>query len=256
MESNGKQYQQFMQFEPQNLNPADPDEYYYVYNYQFLIYLINKCLSSCLTGLSSVTSCPTTTAPTLSFDATSQKCTLNLNNSFYGYNESNKINVYLNNAMYAILASLPANLVNKNQLGMDYQINNLISQSPTQLEQDYSTIPLWNPVSSIIFTSNLIPIYQSMTPPLQAYANGQLINNSSNSNYLNVVTDFIANDMQFVPYIQYSASVYRYLSLKPNTEIRNIDLQVYWMNKNNGKLKPLYLGVGASASVKLFLDRV
>ena len=64
-----------------------------------------------------------------------------------------------------------------------------------------------------------------MTPPLQAYANDQLINNSSSSNYLNVVTDFIANDIEFVPYIQYSASVYRYLSLKPNTEIRNIDLQ-------------------------------
>src|ERR1700741_5218027 len=47
MEINGKQYQQFMQFEPQNLNPAEPDEYYYVYNYHFLIYLVNKCLASC-----------------------------------------------------------------------------------------------------------------------------------------------------------------------------------------------------------------
>ena len=158
--------------------------------------------------------------------------------------------------MYALFASLPASLVNKNQLGMDYQLNNLISQSKTQLVQDYTTVPLWNPISSIIFTSNLLPIYQSMTPPLQVYENGQLTNNSSNSNYLNVVTDFIANDLNFTPYIQYSASLYRYLSLKPNTEIRNIDLQVYWMNKNNGTLKPLYLGVGGSASVKLFLERI
>jgi hypothetical protein len=30
MEINGKQYQQFMQFEPQNINPADPDENYYI----------------------------------------------------------------------------------------------------------------------------------------------------------------------------------------------------------------------------------
>lgn len=40
----GIYFQQFMNFEPQNLNPVDPDEYYYVYNYQYLIYLVNKCL--------------------------------------------------------------------------------------------------------------------------------------------------------------------------------------------------------------------
>jgi hypothetical protein len=255
MEINGKQYQQFMQFEPQNLNPADPDEYYYVYNYQFVIYLINKCLASCLTGLRALTTCPTSSAPTMTFDPTSQKCTLNID-SGYGYNNSSKINIYLNNAVYALLASLPACVVNKNSLGMDYQLNNLISQSSTALTQDYSTVALWNPVSSIIFTSNLIPIYQSQTPPIQIYENGQIANNSSNFNYLNVLTDFIANDLQFVPYVQYSASVYRYLSLKPNTDIRNIDLQVYWQNKGNGKLKPLYMGVGGTCSVKLFLSRI
>jgi len=255
MEFNGKQFQQYMEFEPHNLNPADPDEFYYVYNYQFLIYLINKCLVSCLTGLRALTTCPTGTAPKMTFDAT-QKCTLNIDDSFYGYNDKSKINIYMNSSLYALLASLPASMVNKNLLGMDYQINNQISLSPTALSQDYSTIALWNPVASIIFTSNLIPIYQSQTPPIQVYANGQIVNNSSTFNYLNVLTDFIANDMQFVPYIQYSSSVYRYLSLKPNTEIRNIDLQVYWQNKNNGKLKPLYLGVGGSASVKLFLSRI
>ena len=171
MELNGKQYQQFMQFEPQNLSPAEPDEYYFVYSYQFVIYLINKCFSSCLIGLNNLTACPTTLAPLMTFDSTSQKCTLNINN-FYGYNEAGKINIYLNSALYALLASVPSCIVNKNKLGMDYQINNLISQSPTALIQDYSTIALWNPVASIIFTSNLIPIYQSQTPPVQIYENG------------------------------------------------------------------------------------
>jgi len=256
MEINGKQYQQFMAFEPQNLNPQDPDEYYYIYNYQFLIYLVNKCLASCLAGLSALTNCPTSTAPTMSFDATSQKCTLNIDASAYGYNNSSKINIYMNSAMYALFASMPASMINKTTLGMEYQINNLISESPSAITQDYSTVALWNPVSSVIFTSNLIPIYQSQTPPIQIYENGQIANNSSNFNYLNVLTDFVANDMQFVPYVQYSASIYRYLSLKPNTEIRNIDLQIYWQNKNNGKLKPLYMGVGGSASVKLFISHV
>jgi len=47
MQYNGVSYHQFMQFEPQNVNPVDPDEYFYVYSYQYLIYLVNKCVNSC-----------------------------------------------------------------------------------------------------------------------------------------------------------------------------------------------------------------
>jgi hypothetical protein len=256
MELNGKQYQQFMQFESQNANPLDPDEYYYIHSYQYVIYLMNKCLASCLTGLRALTTCPTSIAPVMSFDSNTMKCTLNLDDDYYGYNETNKINIYMNSALYALLASLPANIVNKNKLGMDVQINNIMAQSPIALTQDYSTVSLWNPVSSIIFTSNLIPIYQSQVPPIQIYENGKVVNNNSTFNYLNVVTDFVADNMQFVPYIQYSASVFRFLSLKQNSEIRNIDLQIYWQNRNNGKLKPVYLGLGGSCSVKLFLTRI
>ncbi len=138
---------------------------------------------------------------------------------------------------------------------MDYQLNNLMSQDRSALTQDYSTVALWNPVSSVIFTTNLIHIYQSQTPPIQIYKNGSVTNNSSTSNFLNIITDFVGNDLTFVPYIQYSAQIYRYLSLKQNAEIRNIDLQVFWLNKDNGALKPLYLGVGSSCQVKLFLTK-
>ncbi|RZL46103.1 MAG: hypothetical protein EOP00_16015 [Pedobacter sp.] len=65
---NGVSYQQFMQFAPQNVNPIDADEYFYVYNYQYLIYLVNPCLASCVNGLSAITSVFTNEAPTMSFD--------------------------------------------------------------------------------------------------------------------------------------------------------------------------------------------
>lgn len=253
MECNGKAYQQFMQFEPQNVNPIDPDEYYYIYNYEFLIYLFNKCLTSCFNALSQQTQLPTSAPPTMTFDRDNQKCSISIDDSVYGYNESNKINIYMNYAMYTLFASLPACVVNKNGLGMDYQLNNLISQETTILQQDYSTVALWNPVSSVIFTSNLLPIYASETPPIQVYQNGNLLNSSANSNFLNILTDFIANDMNFVPYIQYSPAVYRFISLKHGSEIQNIDHQVMCQNKNTGILKPLYLSPGCSCSIKLFL---
>ena len=39
-----------------------------------------------------------------------------IDNTAYGYNESGKINMYLINSMYALLASLPTSIVNKNTL--------------------------------------------------------------------------------------------------------------------------------------------
>lgn len=254
MEYNGVQFQQFMQYEPQNLNPVDQDEYYYVYNYQYLIYLVNNCITSCLTGLGLANGA--TVAPTMTIDMTSKVVTINLDNNYFGYNESNKINIYMNYAMYTMFASLPATIVNKNKLGMDYQLNNLISQDLTSMTQDFATDMILNPVSSIVFTSNLIPIYQSSTPPIQIYVDGVVSNQNSSYNFLNILTDFIANDMQFVPYIQYSPSIYRFLGLKQNTEIRNIDLRVFWQNKNSGILKPLYIGCGGSCSIKLYFAQV
>jgi hypothetical protein len=258
MEYNGQQYQKFMEFAPQNLNPVDADEYYYIYNYQYLIYLVNKCFADCYAGLNSVVTGTQLTGqtPTMSFDSATQKCTISFDTSDFGYNETNKINIYMNNAMYALFASLPSSIMNKDNLGMDYQLDTRLTQSDGQLSQEYSTVPLWNPVSSIIFTSNLIPICHSEAPPIEVYENGSLLNNSSSSDKRSVITDFIANDLLFVPYIQYSASVYRYLSLKPNVPIGNLDLQVLWTDKRTGKLKPVYMGVGGACNVKILLSRI
>ena len=249
MEINGIQYQQFMNYEPQNLNPVDPDEYYFVYNYQYLIYLLNISLSSCLTNLALLTECPTTISPSITFDTTTQICSINLNDSYYGYNEPTKINIYMNFALYTLLASFPCLMVNKDVLGMDYQLNNLMAP----LVQEYSSVPLWNPIGSVIFTSNLIPICQNQTPHIQVYQNGQLTNSASSYNFMNIMTDFIADNMQFVPFVQYAPTIYRYLTLKPEAQIKDLDLQVFWVNKSTGVLKKLYIGVGGTCSVKILL---
>jgi len=85
MEYNGVYYQQYMQFTPQNVNPIDSDEYFYVYNYQYLIYLMNQCLSSCLEELGALTLLEYTVPPSLSFDPETQKCTMLINDMYYGY---------------------------------------------------------------------------------------------------------------------------------------------------------------------------
>ena len=73
---------------------------------------------------------------------------MKLDSNDYGYNEANKINIYMNTPLYALLSTLPACAVHQSD-GRDFQINNLISHDPTTVVQEYKTIELWNPVSSM-----------------------------------------------------------------------------------------------------------
>jgi hypothetical protein len=67
---------------------------------------------------------------------------LSIDDTYFGYNETNKINIYMNFSMYALFASMPAIVVNTDTSGMDYQLNNLISTNSTLVSQDYTTTPL------------------------------------------------------------------------------------------------------------------
>jgi hypothetical protein len=134
----------------------------------------------------------------------------------------------------------------------DYQINNSIVPDPSIIIQEYTTVLQWSPISTITFTSNLLPVFPVINSKVQIYKNGDLIDDSTDYNFSNTITDFIANNSEFLPFIQYSPSIYRYISLKENQSIRSIDISVSWMNKHTGELIPLYLAPGSSASCKLY----
>lgn len=253
-EYNGQFYQQYMNYQPQVLNSVDSDEYYYVLSYQWLIYLINNCINSGISGLNNLIALPSLTNPKMVMDLNTKICSLNIDNTHFGYNEMNKINIYMNFQMYALFVSLPSCVVNKNQNGMDIQLNNLISADQTKLTQEYCTTGLWNPVSSIVFTTNMIPIVSTSTPPIQEYKNG-VSNSSATCNFLNIITDFVGNDLNFTQngFMQYDSQNNRYIALKDKQEIKNLDVNVYWINKLTGVMNPIYLGPSGFSSVKILL---
>ena len=257
MEYKGVYYQQYLQYEPQVQNVVESEEYYYVLTYQWFVYLINNCLKSCVDGLNDKILLPDNyTYPKMNFDINTHICSISLNDTIYGYNETDKINIYLNYNMYLLFTSLPIVVVNKNANGMDIQLNNLISSDPQILSQEYTTVGLWNPISSVVFTTNLLPIYASTTPPIQLYKDGKT-NSSSQYNFLNIITDFVGNSLDFTTngFLQYDASVYRYIALKDNQQISNIDINVYWINKYDGTLKPIYISPGSFSSIKILLSK-
>ena len=118
-------------------------------------------------------------APKMVFDVNSQICQLKIDSEKYGFDETGKINIYMNSQMYGLVSSLPSSIVHLNE-GRDYQINNQISNDPNLLSQEYVSVQLWNPVAKIVFTSNVLPIYETVTSPLQIYEDGHLSNNNIN----------------------------------------------------------------------------
>ena len=264
MEYNGIYSQTYMTWIPQNSNPIDSDEYYYCYNYQYLAYLVTLTFAQCLAQLNDVvnqhiqnTSSSFTNTnvpngivldpPTMTYNVATQLFSINFNSAF-------NVNVYFNLPMQALFPNLTY-IVNNNNLnnGSDYQLNLGIFSNTGIMTQEIPSIGILNPISSIFFTSNLIPIEKTISPTIQIYSEGQLVQNNSSYSFVNQITDFIGDNLSFSPFVQYSPTIYRYVNLIPGTSIQNIDLQVFYQNKNTGLIKTLYLAPGGSSSVKILI---
>jgi hypothetical protein len=128
--------------------------------------------------------------------------------------------------------------------------------------QDYiSTGTLWSPVASIVFISNLIPVNNEGTAqPITYGQNNISVPVSSSSAFQPIITDIaLANDTadaynQFVSYVP--TAEYRLSSMSNSpTEIKNIDIQIYWKNRLDGQLYPLRMFNQSSISVKMLFRR-
>jgi hypothetical protein len=140
-----------------------------------------------------------------------------------------------------------------------YTEASLTSNESYLMVQDWSTTPLWSPVSSIVFVSNTLPIVSNQISKPVITANGQPFisaGNGNNDNFAQVITDFTADDGIYKPNLVITPSAqYRLISFTNcNTPLTNIDITVYWKDKL-GVLHNFYLGSGCSASIKILFTK-
>lgn len=266
-------FQQFMQFIPQDKSaqvPSPPSQnpyglqnnatgYYWVYNYQYLTYLVNNTFAMCFANLNSIAqdqgiTLPTDNIPVMSFNVTNQLASISFDEN-YGVNDG-QIQIYFNNALYELFNSFPAAYYGYNKAnGKNYLINNQIANNTLTLTQEMSTIANWCPVRSIVFSTSLIPIVPSQVGLPRIYNSGSLINASSNNNSFNIISDFVADNFDFKGFVQYSpASQYRLISLLPDQHIKDIDLSVYWSDRND-VLYSLMLSSNSTLTAKLVFTK-
>jgi hypothetical protein len=289
------EYQQYIQFAPENIvdpTPAPPlikqdfsTSYYELYSYQYFISLLNNALVSCLSGLSALVSAggdtlPSSYVPYFELDTSSERATLYTDISGYDKTLTNPIKLYMNTALFQWFSSFDAiyqgsnNIINgKNYLfniyttpnnGNIYTIGNPYISGSTVINyiltfQEYATLGiLGNPISSIIFTTSLIPVCGSLiSRPVIFNAANNVAQQTQNSTVINMLTDITVGldlGFEYKPSIIYNANPYRLIPLQSNQPLRNYDLTVMWKD-HFGNIKPFLLSPGSCSSIKILFRK-
>jgi len=281
------EYQQYVVYIPSDLSqplPLPPIDfqdietaYYFVFAYQQWVAMLNNALSLCLTGLKNLVIAggdvlPSLNAPFIEFDPVAQVMILDADQLGYSDSLANPIKLFANAPCYTLLASFQAisqgygtNITN----GKNFQfvIKNLngtnILTLPTynaiQMYQEQSSIALLNPISSLVFTTALLPVVPSMSAiPKVFNSDANLFNTGNNSNITAMMTDFVVPfevGNTYRPNVVYvPSSEYRLIDLFGSSPLSAIEISVLWKD-NFGGFHPFYLNSGCCANLKLLFRR-
>jgi hypothetical protein len=287
--------QVFLNWIPQNKNTIVPiapsltnnkfqenTPYYYCYQFQYFLSLINTAFETALVSLVANTGgalSPILLAeqPVMTWDTTQQSAILQAQEQYYDKSNVAKIKIYFNPPLFALFNSFPSlnfGTGSSVSLGRNFQMvianfggintillpTNVVAPAVqtvwTQMFQEFSTIDTWTPVASIVFTSNTIPIISNQLSAPLVFNNGQSSTGiGNNANFAQIITDMATNQQVFKPNVLYSPTAeYRRIDMTGNTPLTNIDINVYWRDKL-GQLIPFVLASGSSASIKFLFER-
>jgi hypothetical protein len=284
--------QTFLIYVPQNQQanpPAPPSQtanglqnnatgYYDVFNYQYFIFLVNQTFQNCFNALNAQVVgaglvLPSIYAPVMSWDTQQNIALLSADNAGYNDGVANYIKIYFNPPLYNLFISFPFIIESQDVVpnGKNFRVimsgfggANLVPYPPVaplytalQIVQEYSTLALWTPITSIVFTSNTLPIVANQVSAPLLFFNGQKFQSGgNNSNIAQVITDFVASEGIYKPNLVYTPTAeYRLVSLVGNTPLYNLDIEVFYRNRT-GELIPFRLGSGNTATIKILFTRI
>jgi hypothetical protein len=127
--------------------------------------------------------------------------------------------------------------------------------------QDYeSTSTLWSPIASLVFTSTFLPIVNEYAGAPIRLGTGNNTAITVPSAFQPIITDVaLANQSasDYRGFINYTPpGEYRITSFqKGKNEIRQIDIQVFWKNRLDGKLYPVGMYNLSSVSLKIMFRK-
>ena len=131
-------------------------------------------------------------------------------------------------------------------------------------ESEYSPVPMWNPVSSLIFSTSFLPVQMSLTtnPNVygsnnydETYANGANGNNSQITTMISDIQVPLTTGSEYKPTVLYAPSnEYRLIDLNGNVALKQAAFSISWKTKF-GEVIPFYLGSLCGANLKIMFRR-
>jgi hypothetical protein len=254
------------------------DPYYYVYNYEDFISDINFAFIEAFNVLfaaSPAGSIPSTaTPPFLTFDNKTKKISIYALRSIYDFYSGLNIKIFINEPLKRLLNSFQYNDYGHSRdldiaplryllmFNPEGNRDNIVALSNVsrpkvvtaadyfELESQDLDIVLWNPISSVVFSSSSMPVVPTNTStPASLVAN-----TGNNKNILTVLTDFQVNitaDNSYRQSLGYSPQgEYRLFAMNSSQPLNTIDINVWWKTKY-GVLIPFKLPGGGAANMKL-----
>jgi len=131
------------------------------------------------------------------------------------------------------------------------------------LTSDYSPVPMWNPIQSIVFSTSMIPIHYSMSNPPQVYGSSPfdttfLGAGGNNSDISTMVSDIqipLTSGNEYKPTITYTPSgEYRLIDLLGNAPINEMGFAISYKTKF-GQIIPFALAPQCGANLKILFRR-
>lgn len=273
---NGVDVSQNIIYSPQNKTIPEPlppnaysngyqnndNGYYSIFSYSYFCSLLNKTFEVAYVILQSLTSgLPNNGQPVMKFNPETKLFYITVKNDLYNQstplpNQSIKISfnsalnhlfsfftnskIFINNVPYHSL------LLNNSTSTIDLSNNILI------MVQELSSINLWTQVSSIVITSQSIPVARSQTlNPLLYYSGVLESNNNNNSTTQQILLEYSVEDSLYSKTIIYNPSAqYRVFTLETDRALFNFDFQFYYRT-TLGYIEPIYLNSLSSLSLKI-----
>ena len=287
-------HQEFLKFNPQDKSatiPAAPSKtwnkqadfstgYYSIYNYEFFLFNVNTCMTSCFNNLKAKVLAINPMAffppnrPFITWDTTQNVAVITAESLYFDESPLNLtpiVRIYMNPAMFNLFSSFPmvffgfegvtfgrnfllglVNIGTLNQVTITVPYSNpIISYNAIQSFQEYSTISAWSPIQAIVFTSNTLQVQPTNVSPTVVINNNTATTPTNNSATANIITDLVTTSSQYSPSILYTPTAqYRMISLSGTSPLTNLDIQIYYRLRD-GSLIPFVLSSGGSVSLKL-----
>jgi hypothetical protein len=257
-------YRQTVQYVPRTTNPT-PYFPRAIWNVNEYIEGINNALNTAFQALKvDYPSHPATDPPQLVFDAPTQLCSLYAEVAYQDQRQTGittievRFNEYLYNQFPSFQAfqyspGSPQNPLPSNQdlykililqKGFGVNVIDIQGTNYIQMEQENTTIPLWNEFNNLIFESDSIPI------------NNELLPTTTNSTR-SILTDFnLPESLNDRTDIQFQADglELRWNTMTSQTPLKTIDIKAFW-ESDAGVLYPVFIPRFNSFSLKLVFRR-